>query len=102
MKILSARQVAKKTSLSIPHIRRMSNELWRDAMGNRERIQHLSYAMNYLHGLVRVLIVYAVDPGAYPRQVKANSIEPITNCYFRIVALDERTSEFKLERLKQS
>lgn len=85
-------------TFNLPYNQR--NELWRDAKGNRERIQHLSYAMNHLHGLVRVLIVYAVDPGAYPRHVKANSIEPITDYFLKVVELDESTGEFKLERLK--
>ena len=87
-------------TFNLPHNQR--NELWRDAKGNRERIKHLSHARKHLDGLVRVLMVHAVDAGAYPRQVKANSVEPITNCFFRVVELNERTGEFKLERLEQS
>ena len=35
------------------------NELWRDANGNRERIEHLAHAMRELGGLVRVLLVHS-------------------------------------------
>ena len=72
------------------------NELWKDANGNRERIEHLAHAIRELDGLVRVLLVHSKDPDAYPREVKSNAVEPITDRYFRVVALDENTGEFKL------
>ena len=87
-------------TFNLPYNQR--NDLWRDKPGNRARIQHLSHARNHLNGLVRVLVVHALDPDAYPRKVKANSIEPITDCFFRVVELDEITGEFKLERVNES
>lgn len=87
-------------TFNLPYNQR--NDLWRNALGNRERIQHLSHARDHLNGLVSVLMVHAVDPNAYPRQVKANSIEPITGVVFKVVELDDITGEFKLERVNES
>ena len=85
-------------TFNLPHNQR--NELWRDANGNRERIQHLSHAVKHNSGIVRVLLVHSVDPNAYPREVKPNSVEPLTERYFQVVKLDEKTGEFQLRELK--
>ena len=87
-------------TFNLPHNQR--NELWRDANGNRERIQHLSHAVKHNSGIVRVLLVHSVDPNAYPREVKPNSVEPLTERYFKVVKLDEQTGEFQLQEVSVS
>ena len=84
-------------TFNLPHNQR--NELWKDANGNRERIEHLAHAMRELDGLVRVLLVHSKDPDAYPREVKPNSVEPLVGRYFKVVKLDENTGEFQLAEI---
>ena len=76
--------------------------MWRNANGNRERIKHLSHAQKHNDGNVRVLLMHPVDPDAYPREIKPNSVEPLTGRYFKVVKLDECTGEFQLKEITAS
>ena len=42
-----------------------NNELWKNQIGNRERIKHLKYSLENLEGLFRVVITVAKNENAY-------------------------------------
>ncbi len=68
---------------------------WIDRLGNRERIENLKYARDHRGGLFRVVIMAAIDPAAEPRQIREAFPQP--NMFWRLVALNEDTGEFRAE-----
>lgn len=68
-----------------------SNNFWKDAIGNKERIEHLKHCRNKLDGLFRVVITVAVDVDANPREIL--EVYPFEGIWMKLQELNEETGE---------
>ena len=68
-----------------------NNELWKNQIGNRERIKHLKYSLENLEGLFRVVITVAKNENAFPREIK--ECYPWEGIWMKLIELDEETGE---------
>lgn len=66
---------------------------WRNGIGNRRRIQHLSHTRDNLAGRFQVIVAKAVDLGADPRQIE--KCFPQLEGYWMLAFLDETTGAFR-------
>ena len=65
--------------------------LWKDAQGNRDRIQNLVWARDHCDGLFRVVLVVAKDTAAVPRAIDERYPDP--NLVMKLIRLNEDTGE---------
>jgi hypothetical protein len=66
--------------------------LWKDRLGNQERIDNLKWARDNCSGLMHVVIIEAVDEQAQPRSI-ARSF-PHKRLLMKLIELNEETGEF--------
>jgi hypothetical protein len=67
-------------------------ERWKDQLGNRERIDNLNWARDHCDGVMRVVIIKAIDEGAASRRIAQSY--PQKNMVMKLTRLDEDTGEF--------
>lgn len=71
---------------------------WEKRPGNQERLENLIWARDQLGGVLRSVIINAVDPNASPREIaRAHVNEKLV---MRIVALDEISGHFTAEAVE--
>jgi len=80
-------------TFSLPHNQR--NELWKDQLGNKARIEHLLFSLKNLNGMVRVIITEAEKEDSFPRKIKR--CYPLCNHWYKIKKLNENTGEVYLK-----
>ena len=69
--------------------------------GNRERVENLRWAQDHCNGVVRVVMVKAVDIKAYPREIAA--CFPRDDLIMKITDFDAETGQFRaisIERIE--
>jgi hypothetical protein len=66
---------------------------WTHRLGNRERIDNLTWARDHCDGLFRVVITVAEDVKANPRKIE--DCYPKDDWIMQITDLDESTGEFR-------
>lgn len=68
---------------------------WIDRPGNQDRKKHIKHAIAHLKGLVRIVILQAIDENTQKREIE--SAFPMKGCWFKITLFDETTGQVALE-----
>jgi hypothetical protein len=81
------------TTVTADFFNRPNLPVWKDRLGNRDRIKNLRLARDCAGGLFRVVIVTAKDPRAVPRSIIRRCPHP--TLVMRLDRLNETTGEFR-------
>tara|TARA_X000000368_G_scaffold236164_1_gene186538 strand:+ start:3419 stop:3832 length:414 start_codon:yes stop_codon:yes gene_type:complete len=75
------------------------NELWKDDNNNLKRIEHITYCIENLESMFRVVFVTPKDKGVFNASRYAINWNAFDKAWFKITDFDKLTGEFKSESI---
>ena len=76
-----------------------NNEIWKDSLGNLERIDIIKHGINNLDGKFRAIIMVPKKPGVIEETREYEDARPHP-AWFKITKFDEETGEFSSEMIR--
>tara|TARA_Y100001935_G_C16861683_1_gene293498 strand:+ start:38 stop:478 length:441 start_codon:yes stop_codon:yes gene_type:complete len=69
------------------------NEIWRDSLGNKKRIEHIKFCLDKLDGKFKAIFVEPINSGIYDETRSIKKITVNHKISFKITEFDEKTGE---------
>ena len=79
-----------------------NNEIWKDHLGNKERIEIIQYCIEHLDSKFRVIWCVPADPNVFEDTREVDDAIPFKKKWFRITEFDQETGEFSSESIEEN
>ena len=79
-----------------------NNEIWKDHLGNQERIQIIQYCIDHLDSRFRVIWCVPEDPNVFEGTREVADARPFDKKWFRIKEFNPETGEFSSESIQEN
>ena len=77
-----------------------NNEIWKDSLGNLERIEIIKHCINNLDSKFRVIFMVPKKPGVIEETRECKNAMPYFPTWFKITQFDKETGEFSSEMIR--
>ena len=77
-----------------------NNEIWKDSLGNLERIEIIKHCINNLDSKFRVIFIVPKKPGIIEERRECKDAMPFHRAWFKITNFDKETGEFSSEVIR--
>ena len=80
----------------------LQSQIWKDHLGNQERIQIIQYCINHLDSRFRVIWCVPEDPNVFEGTREVADARPFDKKWFRIKEFNPETGEFSSESIQEN